>query len=452
MDADEIAALWLCAYSGPAAHRPRLGQERGQMKKLVFSSLGFAAALASMPCIALGQPTEPAPVTEPAPPPAPAAPVAPMPEPMPQPAMVPVAPEPAVVVPPTPVEPPAEEEAPTPAPTFSGYVEAAYHINFSDPHREIPVPLQGFYTPGGNTFVLHAAHLAINHSFNDNVSATIEFDAGYDASLNQSFPFLANENGSLGNYFDVQEAYATYKSGIFSLIAGKFATYEGIEVIEGPLNPTISRGYLYGLAEPVTHTGAKMHFTGETVDFGIGLVNGWDALIDNNNFKTFIFKLGLKPSDAFMVALSGTFGAEQASTAFGHRLSLDITGAWTASETFALWFQANYGMDNIGADDDRPDTVKWFGIGVQPVYTSDAFTFGSRLELFSDPDNARAAFTGVTKGTYVNVTLTPGFILAQGFKVRAELRADIATEKVLGDHEDPGKVQFTAALGAEYVF
>lgn len=421
------------------------------MKKLVFSSLGFAAAVASLPCVALGQtlPAEPAPVVEPAPAaPPPAAPVAPIPEPTtPEPSMVPVAPEPAVGAG---VVAPEEEEAPAPAPTFSGYVEAAYHINFSDPHNEIPVPLQGYYTPGGNTFVLHAAHLAINHSFNDNVSATIEFDAGYDAALNQSFPFNNTLDTPFGNYFDVQEAYATYKSGIFSLTAGKFVTYEGIEVVEGPLNPTISRGYLYGLAEPVTHTGAKLHFTGETVDFGIGLVNGWDALVDNNNFKTFIFKLGLKPSDAFMVALSGTFGAELGPTSLGHRLSLDITGAFTASETFALWFQANYGMDAIGADEG--DTVKWFGIGLQPTYASDMFTFGARLELFSDPDNARAAFTDVTKGTYINVTLTPGFILAQGFKVRAELRADIATEKVLGDHEDPGKVQFTAALGAEYVF
>jgi hypothetical protein len=423
------------------------------MRKLVFSSwLGLAVVVASLPCVALGQPTEPAP--EPAPAVPPPAPVEPLPEPSPspmEPSMVPMSPEPAVVAAPTAA--PAEEEAPPTPPTFSGYIEAAYHLNFSNPKFNEAVPLQGFYTPGGNNFALHAAHLAVNHSFNDNVSATIEIDAGYDASLNQSFPFN-NIPTNFGNYFDVQEAYATYKSGIFSLIAGKFVTYEGIEVIEGPLNPTISRGFLYGLAEPVTHTGVKMHFTGDTVDFGIGLVNGWDALIDNNNFKTFIFKLGLKPSDAFMVALSGTFGAEQASTHWGQRLSLDITGAFTASEAFALWFQANYGMDNIGADSDRPDTVSWFGIGIQPTYTADMFTFGARLELFSDPDNARAAFTvpGIDKGTYINVTLTPGFILAEGFKVRAELRADIATEKVLGKPDDLGKVQFTAALGAEYVF
>jgi hypothetical protein len=272
----------------------------------------------------------------------------------------------------------------------------------------------------------------------------IELDAGYDASKNTSFPFSSS-------LFDVQEAYLTYSSGIFSMTAGKFVTYEGIEVVEGPLNPTISRGFLFGLAEPVTHTGVKFHFTTETVDFGIGVVNGWDTITDNNNMKTIIFKLGLKPSDAFMVAFSGTFGSEAANISDEHRLSLDMTGAWTASDSFALWFQGNYGMDGIGGD----EQYKWFGFGLQPTYTSDAFSFGARAEIFSDPDDVRVV-SGVADTTYFNVTLTPGFILAQGFKVRAELRADIATEDVLGNLDpidgDPGKIQITAALGAEYVF
>jgi hypothetical protein len=360
-----------------------------------------------------------------------------------------VTPEPAVVAAPAPAEPAAEEEAPATPPTITGYVEAAYHIAFMNPKQE-PVPLHAFYDPTGNTFLLHAAHIAINHSFNENVSATIEIDAGFDAAANNSLDKWWGTADSDTIPFDVQEAYATYKSGIFSVIAGKFATYEGIEVVEGPLNPTITRGFLYGFAEPVTHTGVKFHFTGETVDFGIGLVNGWDKLVDNNNFKTFIFKLGLKPSESFMANLSGTFGAEGETTSLGHRLSLDLTGAWTASPSFALWFQANYGMDGIAAD--AGDTVKWFGIGLQPTYTSEAFTFGARVELFSDPDNARVAMADVDKGTYVNVTLTPGFILAQGFKARLELRADIATEDVLGKPDDLGGFQLTGAVGAEYVF
>jgi len=411
--------------------------------------LGLTVALVILPCSSFAQ-QEPAPLVLPTPSTAPVIPppAEPMPEPAPaplsQPMMAPFTPEPAVVAPPAVVAVEEVEEAPAPSPTFTGHIEAAYHINFSDTDVGRGVPLHTYYDPPGHGFVLHAAHLAAAHTFSDNISGVIEIDAGHDASLNASYPFA-------GSFFDVQEAYMTYASGIFSMTVGKFVTYEGIEVVEGPLNPTISRGFLFGLAEPVTHTGVKFHFTTETVDFGVGVVNGWDTLVDNNNMKTFIFKLGLKPSDAFMVAFSGTFGSEAENVTDEHRLSLDMTGAWTASDSFALWFQANYGMDGIGAD----EQVKWFGFGLQPTYTSDAFTFGARAELFSDPDDVRV-LSGVADTTYFNVTLTPGFILAQGFKVRAELRADIATEDVLGNLDpvdgDPGKVQFTAALGAEYVF
>lgn len=428
------------------------------MEKLVFrSGLGLVVALTSLPCIAFAQTTpEPAPAVVPEV--QPAQPVTPLPEPAPSPAaptMAPVTPEPAVVAPPPPIEPPpaaAEEEAPAPAPTVTGFVDAAYHIAFMNPKHNAPPPLHGFYDPFGNNFALHAAHIAINHSFNDNVSATIELDAGFDAAANGTLDPWWAPGAPAGTTipFDVQEAYATYKSGIFSVSAGKFVTYEGIEVVEGPMNPTITRGFLFGFAEPVTHTGLKMHFTTEKVDFGIGLVNGWDKLLDNNNFKTIIFKLGLKPSESFMANLSGTFGAEKATTDDGHRLSLDLTGAWIASPAFTLWYQANYGMDNIGAKGDAK-TVKWFGFGLQPTYTSEMFTFGARAEIFSDPDNERVALID-GGATYVNFTLTPGFILAKGFTVRVELRADIATEKVLAKADDPSKAQFTGAVGASYVF
>jgi Putative beta-barrel porin-2, OmpL-like. bbp2 len=425
------------------------------MTKLVFgSSLGLVAALAALPCIAFAQPTAPTttpPPTEPAPLPAPTepAPVVTAPPPATEPTvpadaptMVPVTPEPAPAVPVAVVLEAEPEEAPAPSPTITGHVEAAYHADFTDLGNRTPSPLMAYYTPGGHSFVLHAAHLAISHSFTDSISATIEVDAGYDASKNASYPF------NTAPLFDVQEAYATYKPGAFSMTAGKFVTYQGIEVVEGPLNPTITRGYLFGLAEPVTHTGVKFHYTTDAVDLGIGLVNGWDALIDNNNMKTIIAKVGLTPSETFLVNLNGTFGSEVTDVADveeGHRLSLDLTGAFVISESFSLWFQGNYGMDGLGGD----DQVSWYGFGLQPTYTGETFTFGARAEFFADPDGARVALGDVS---YLNFTVTPGFILAQGFKVRAELRLDIATEDVIGKPEEPGDMMVTAALGAEYVF
>jgi len=58
--------------------------------------------------------------------------------------------------------------------------------------------------------------------------------------------------------------------------AGKFVTSEGIEVIEGNQDYTVTRGFLFGLAEPYTTTGVKAdyQFT-KQLDLMLGVVNGW---------------------------------------------------------------------------------------------------------------------------------------------------------------------------------
>ena len=123
--------------------------------------------------------------------------------------------------------------------------------------------------------------------------------------------------------------------GDFTLQAGKFVTLNGIEVVDGPLNPTITRGFLYNLAEPVTHTGAKVLYAlgGGMAHIGVGLVNGWDLLYDNNNAKTFLFNADVAPSSTFHAQISGSYGAEQTNNDKDHRLHDDRSdrrrSSWT---------------------------------------------------------------------------------------------------------------------------
>jgi hypothetical protein len=49
--------------------------------------------------------------------------------------------------------------------------------------------------------------------------------------------------------------------GRLTLKAGKFVTCSGYEVIESPNNLNFSRGYLFGLAIPLTHTGGFASYT-----------------------------------------------------------------------------------------------------------------------------------------------------------------------------------------------
>jgi hypothetical protein len=331
-------------------------------------------------------------------------------------------------------------------------VEAGYHLLASDPDGQgsVGVPLRSYDSMARHSFLLHAAHLAIAHSFNDEVSATIEIDAGSDAVVN-SYMY-----GS--NLFDVQEAYATYKPSEFSLTAGKFVTYAGIEVIEGPLNPTLTRGYLFGLAEAFTHTGVKAHYTTDMFDVGVGVINGWDTIVDDNGSKMLMFKIGATPSDTFMIAGSGyiTIGGDDADADNGLN-SFDITGSISPSESFALWFQGNFGMMKMAGD----ETGSWFGLGVQPVYTSDAFSFGGRLEWFNDADGLRTGL-GAAKASVLNITLTPGYTLAEAFTLRFEYRMDVVlsgeapadtdNKDLLVGSDDAESMQHSLGLGASYVF
>jgi hypothetical protein len=259
-------------------------------------------------------------------------------------------------------EPAAAAAPAAPLPTIGGHVEAAYHANLSHPEAEDPVALRSYDALGGNSFLLHAAHLVVEHAVSDAVSAVIELDGGSDANV---------DNGGLG-IFDVQEAHATYRAPFgLSFTGGKFVTYEGIEVIEGPANPTITRGFLYGLAEAYTHVGAKVHYAVDDVaDVGVGVVNGWDLYVDNNDAKTGIFRIGFTPVKQFRIAFSGSYGAERADSNDDRRLSLDATGALIPSDTITFNFQANYGQEpnvplvapGVGSVDGS-----WLGFGLQPV-------------------------------------------------------------------------------------
>jgi len=428
------------------------------MRKSGFSLLSLVTGVCLFPAAAFAQtpPAPPAPAPAPAAPPAAEAPgVAPA-TPATQPAATNApAPPPAaapadVAAPPAPAPPAEAVAAPTPtfpATTITGFVEGAYHRMLGSAHIGQAVATRAYDTSNG--FLLHLAHLSVKHQLNENVYGVIEIDAGADATYNH------DPSGAQRTLFDVQEAYGVATGSGFTFTAGKFATYEGIEVIEGPSDPTITRGFLYWLAEPVTHVGAKLHYTAGPADIGVGLVNGWDtnngifATGDNNNKKTFIWRAAVTPSPMFFAALSGTVGSEQPSDT-NSRVSVDLTGAVVPTDFLTINFQGNLGSEK-GVGTDPTKTSSWLGFGLQPVVKSGAMSLGGRLEYFKDKNGSR---TLVTSGdpSLINLTITPGYTIASAFTIRGELRYDHSSEPFLGQASIGKKSQGTMALSAHYVF
>jgi Putative beta-barrel porin-2, OmpL-like. bbp2 len=388
-----------------------------------------------------------------------------------------VAPETAAAAAPAEAAPAAEP--PPPVATITGYVEAAFHADFNRNSIFDPPRLRAYDGPGG--FVLHAAHIGLGHSFSPEASAFVSLDFGSDATVN-SFNYAPSSAGG-GMPADVREGYAKWTPGDFTFVAGKFVTLNGIEVIDGPLNPTITRGFLFWLAEPATHTGAKAQYTlaEGKAHIGAGLVNGWDRLYDNNNQKTILFNADVAPDPMFHAQISGSYGAEQSGDDKDRRLSVALTGALVL-DSLTLNFQGLVGSEpntvvgstTVVGVPPAPDVVTptiqndmWFGIGLQPVYTMDKFSLGARLEYFNDKHGSRLAANGVPnvdKASLLNFTITPGFTPTKNFQFRAEFRVDAAlsgkdattgddNKKIFAGANGAGKTsQMTVAIGASYMF
>ena len=370
---------------------------------------------------------QPAPAEEPSPDPAPAP--APAPEPAPAPAAAP-APAPA----PAPPAPAAAETSTLLAPVISGFVDVTYNYNLSDPAGGI-TPFHS-YTAPHNSFLLNAAHLALSGE-GEQLRYAVEVDLGTDAAVNSG-----------DDDVDLQEAYVSYvsSSGVGFLV-GKFVTFSGIEVIESGSNPTISRGFLFGLAEAFTHVGAVATYqVSPSLDLALGVINGWDLVVDNNDAKMLVAKLGYS-TDGASVTVSGYAGPDQAGDEDNWRLSGDVTGM-VALGAVELWGQVNAGSEEGTALDG--DTGRWIGFGLQPVWrASSRFSLGGRAELFSDGDGAR---TGVDQ-TLFNLTVTPAFLVAPGLVVRGEVRVDVSNEDVFVDEDaDASGTQVVALAEAIYSF
>lgn len=310
-----------------------------------------------------------------------------------------------------------------------------------------------------NGFLLNQASLFVKHQLNENVYAQIRFDAGANAGINSVSP-------GLSRVFDVREAFAVATGSGFTFTAGKFTTYEGIEVVDGWLNPTLTRGFLYYLAEPVTHVGAKLHYTMDALDIGVGVVNGWDsnngvfATGDNNPQKTLIWRLAYTTAP-FWAAFSGTYGVEKAGLDHDPRLSLDLTGAAVINPMLAINFQGNYGTEKNVDILDGTKSGHWAGFGIQPMVHVDAMSLGARFEYFSDKGLSRTGYfanpldadgaptSGLDKVSLWNFAITPGYTIASAMLVRAEFRVDGASEPVLWNGK---KTQTSLTLGAAYTF
>lgn len=326
------------------------------------------------------------------------------------------------------------KDAKSSGPEIGGHIESTFNWNFIQKNGDPKTNELRSYDSQANTFNLNAAHIEIKGAVKEKLSYMIQVDAGSDAIATK------DATTGAGGLFDIQEAFITYSLiDMVSFTAGKFATFQGIEVIEGPDNPTVSRGYLYGLAEAFTLTGMFLELTpGKIFSLKLGAANDWDVMDDTNNNKTIIAQVGFDFGDLLSFVVSPFVGGETAD------YSIDVTGVSKLGSIVDINFQYIYG---------KLDSSKWWGAGIQPViHITAVFDLALRYEIWK-PDAVKA---GLTENLVAhNVTITPTWKPMEGIMIRPEFRYDLANQEIFSKDNETGtrsKRNMTASIGTSYSF
>ena len=180
----------------------------------------------------------------------------------------------------------------------AGYVAASYyHSNGYNTYHQ--------FDNKHDTFQLDQAALTVAYQPKEGFGALVDVAAGEDMKI------LNAAEGSNPNTFDVCRDSCSMPRGPITVIAGKYVTLAGAEVIAPTGNTNFSRSFLF-YAEPLTHTGIRATYAvSDTLTLSAGVNNGW-------NYSS--------------LSTSGSKTAE-------------VGVAWTPSKTFSLTAQAYVGKD-----------------------------------------------------------------------------------------------------------
>ncbi len=336
--------------------------------------------------------------------------------------------------------------------SVNGYIDVGY--THADRNVE---PLTGGFSPRvfdkqNNSFGLNQFGLSVAKQPKEGFGGLVNLTVGRDAQFIHATPEQTVIATSL---FDVTQAYAQYARGPLTLIAGKFVTLQGTEVIWSPTNPNISHSILFG-AIPFTHTGVRGTWAlNDQVSLYAGLNNGWDQLNDSNRPKTVELGVSLNPIKPLSITVTDYNGKEPAGTGDGTRNSFNAVASYTISDPLSVGLEVlNVSQDIPGAG--GTTKAKYQGVAGYVTYMfTPKYRGVLRFESFDDKNGFHFAPAGfATSDTkYKEVTVTGAYLAADNFEMRAEVRRDTANNQVFTDFAGQlSKSLMTLALQGLYKF
>jgi hypothetical protein len=326
---------------------------------------------------------------------------------------------------------------------LNAYIDTAYTYSSGDGVFASGFPNRVFDTEQ-SSFNLHQAALTVGYQPTDGFGALVNLTAGRDARVIKSYDTTTND-------FDVTQAFVQYVHGPFTIIAGKYVTLAGAEVINPTGDVNYSRSILFGYAIPFAHTGIRATYAlNDQIGLVFGINNGWDQLKDANSQKTLELGASYTPNKMLSLLIQGYTGTEQVNgftdTAHGTRSLVDAVATITATDQLSFVVNFDYGsQDNFTSlVNGSSITATWIGFAGYANYAlSDQWRLSLRGEYFDDQDGYR---TGVVQA-WKEATLTAAYMPLKSVEIRAEVRGDWSDKKSFVDN----LAAFTASSGSSSI-
>lgn len=351
----------------------------------------------------------------------------------------------------------AESQDPCCGVKFNGYVDASYNYLESANQFTTGIDDRMFdIKEHGFTLQQLAATFAYQpeYGFGGLVNALY----GRDAIATGAYDWdTQTGEGPIG--FDVLQAYGQYASSPTTVVAGRFVTLAGAEVVDATVNQNFSRSLLFSYAIPISHLGIRAYFRLQPhLQLTVGVNNGWDNVSDTGRDKTLEFGALYQPCEKLLLSASAYSGEERIiprthSGLDGRRNLIDLVATYKLTDYTSIVANYDYGVQhNVSIDQSaQPVNAVWQGLALYYNYIfSPIWRFSVRGEVFDDRDGYR---TGIRQ-TLKELTFTAGYLPFKNFEIRGETRRDFSNENAYQDrHSDRLRdVQQSYALEVIYKF
>jgi putative OmpL-like beta-barrel porin-2 len=337
--------------------------------------------------------------------------------------------------------------------TVSGYIDAGY--SYANRNVEGAGVSTRVFDSQNNSFALQQFGLTVAKQPTRGFGGVVNITAGSDAQFIHSFPEVPST-------FDLTQAYGQYASGSLTLMAGKFVTLAGSEVIASTGNMNFTRSMLFG-AIPFTHTGVRAGYAlSNIVTLYGGMNNGWDQLTDANKGKTLELGASIIPIRPLTINVTGYFGKERATppgtppasgVAQDQRQLLNVVANYTISNRMSAGGEILY----VSQDRAAGGAAKYNGVAGYFTYNLNReWRVAARAEMFDDKNGFHftpAAPFATSDTKYNEVTGTLAYLPNSSVELRAELRLDRANNAVfINSNGSTAKSLQTLGLQGIYKF